>query len=210
MVLDLNIFKTILLNIAKTFKENEKELCLLDSNIGDGDHGVAMVKIAHILENKCSAADKDISISKLFDDIGFEIINSVGGSSGMLWGTYFAGLGQGAMGFDLVDATLLKRMFASAKKEITQISEAKTGDKTMMDAILPATEAVMSAEGDIADILRAAAAAAGRGADETAHYVAKYGRAKNLKEGSLGFKDAGAVSAAMFFEVFEETLQKLG
>lgn len=209
MVIDLSAVKMILTEIAKTFRENEKELCLLDSNIGDGDHGVSMSKVARVLESHCGAEGADGSISELLKNSGYDIMGSVGGSSGMLWGAYFSGLGEGAEGLDIIDVSGLKKMFESALAQIRTVSDAKAGDKTMMDAVLPATEALLKANGEPDGVLDAAAAAAGKGADGTKNFIAKFGRAKNFKEGSLGFKDAGAASAAMFFESFARTVRSL-
>ena len=96
-----------------------------------------------------------------------------------------------------------KRMFAQAKEDFMDVSKAKVGDKTLVDAFYPAVSAIAETEGSIEALLDAAAEAAQKGADETADMTAKFGRAKNVGERSLGHKDGhkdpGAVSMAIFF-----------
>ena len=94
-----------------------------------------------------------------------------------------------------------KRMFAQAKEDFMDVSKAKVGDKTLVDAFYPAVSAIAETEGSIEALLDAAAEAAKKGADATADMTAKFGRAKNVGVGerSLGHKDPGAVSMAIFF-----------
>ncbi len=95
----------------------------------------------------------------------------------------------------------LKAIFAKALEELEDMSGAKVGDKTMMDALIPASEAVAAYTGDSADeLFDAAAQAAAQGAEATKQYVSKFGRAKSYGTKTIGTPDAGAVSMSWFFQ----------
>lgn len=90
------------------------------------------------------------------------------------------------------------------------ITTARTGDKTMMDALIPAVLAARDVEGGIPDILKAAADAAEQGAKDSEQYVSKYGRARSYKEQTIGTPDAGAVSTSLFFRGLYDGLMEAG
>ena len=98
-----------------------------------------------------------------------------------------------------IDAKTLKEMFTECQSAMEDITTAGIGDKTMMDALIPAVEAAQKAEDDIMSILEAAKEAAVRGAKESEQYISKYGRARSYKEQTIGTPDAGAVSTSLFF-----------
>ena len=100
-----------------------------------------------------------------------------------------------------LDAGAVKRMFAASLEAMEDITTAKVGDKTMMDALIPASEAVAAYTGDSADeLFDAAAQAAAQGAEATKQYVSKFGRAKSYGTKTIGTPDAGAVSMSWFFQ----------
>ncbi len=187
---------------------HESELSALDSQLGDGDHGAAITAISNII---CTQADTSLQDPEKTLDIFLEtvsdVILSTGlGSTSSLWGTYFYGLSEGAEGVSIIDATICKRMLQKGFESIAPISKAQLGDKTMMDALIPATEAALAHEGSVADIMLNAANAATQGAEKTKEFVAKFGRAKNFKEQSLGHKDAGATSFSYFLQALAQEL----
>ena len=93
----------------------------------------------------------------------------------------------------------IKTVFISGSvEEMEDITTAKVGDKTMMDALIPAVEAAQNAEGDAKAVLNAAAAAAQAGAKASENFVSKFGRARSYKEQTIGTPDAGAVSTSLF------------
>ena len=141
----------------------------------------------------------DESIQDFLDDLGTAIMEVKGGSAGPLYGTMVGGLGV-ELGPDEneLDAGAVKRMFAGCLSEMEDITTAKVGDKTMMDALIPAVEAAQAAEGSPKDILLAAAEAAEAGAKASEQFVSKFGRARSYKEQTIGTPDAGAVSTSLF------------
>lgn len=172
-------------------------LCELDSVAGDGDHGVTIARMAESMKNKVEAHDS-ANIKDLLDDLSMAFMNSNGGSAGPLWGTVFGGLADAAPE-DAKEVSLeeLHAMLAQAKEDFEDISKAKIGDKTMVDALYPALEAGMAAEGDAKTVFAAMGKAAAEGAEKTADMVARFGRAKNVGERSLGTKDPGATSISI-------------
>ena len=172
-------------------------LCELDSVAGDGDHGVTIARMAESMKNKVEAHDS-ANIKDLLDDLSMAFMNSNGGSAGPLWGTVFGGFADAAPE-DAKEVSLeeLHAMLAQAKEDFEDISKAKIGDKTMVDALYPALEAGMAAEGDAKTVFTAMGKAAAEGAEKTADMVARFGRAKNVGERSLGTKDPGATSISI-------------
>jgi dihydroxyacetone kinase-like protein len=108
-----------------------------------------------------------------------------------------------------IDAKTLKAMLAGSRDALFEVTKARRGDKTMMDAVIPAAEAAEAKDtDDIPSILAAAAKAGREGAESTTGMVSKFGRARSYGDATLGTKDAGALSAALFFEGLAAGLKK--
>lgn len=184
-------------NACAEVRDAEGELTEIDSRFGDADHGLTMVKIANAIEGAVDAADG--GIQEMLDDVAMAVMVLNGGSAVPLWNTWLDALQEEAPEGDSVDAGRLKAMFAHALDELSDMSGAQVGDKTMMDAFVPACEAIASCEGDEADLFFAAADAARRGAERSKDFPSKFGRAKSYGDKTIGTPDAGAVSMACFF-----------
>lgn len=176
----------------------EGELTEIDSRFGDADHGLTMVKIAGAIDGAVAAADG--GVQEMLDDAAMAVMVLNGGSAVPLWNTWLDALQEAAPAGDAVDVAQLKEMFAHALEELSDMSGAAVGDKTMMDAFIPACEAIAACGGDEAALLDAAAAAAQKGADDTKNFASKFGRAKSYGDKTIGTPDAGAVSMARFFK----------
>lgn len=188
--------------ICEALEANAPEFSRLDAATGDGDHGVTMERMAAAIRAVCEEDDVGGSSGELLTSLGDAAMGLNGGSSALLWGCVFKGLGRG-LGEE-ASADELKAAFLNAREALEEVSGARVGDKTLMDAFIPAVEAM---EGDsIPDMMRAAAKAAKAGADATRSMIAKVGRARNLRERSVGALDPGAVSMAVFFESFSHWL----
>lgn len=145
------------------------ELTEIDSRFGDADHGVTMEKIAKaVIASQVGCSE----IHYLLDSAAGAVMGPPG-KRGASWYTYLDGLAQAAPASGPVSADDLKAMFASGLANLAALSKAKVGDKTMMDALIPATEALRSKDGSIQELFSAAAAAADKGADDTKNYVSK-------------------------------------
>ena len=198
MRIDRAGFSGMLNHAANLLEEHANELSEIDSRFGDGDHGVTISKIAKLILSRTADWQED-SIKDFLDDLGMAIMEVKGGSAGPLYGTMIGGLGSALEDDENeLDADGIKRMFAGALEEMEDITTAKVGDKTMMDALIPAVEAAQNAEGDAKAVLNAAAAAAQAGAKASENFVSKFGRARSYKEQTIGTPDAGAVSTSLF------------
>lgn len=200
MRLDRNGLGQMLLCAARRLSENADRLSEIDSRFGDGDHGITMNKIARLIEEQVlSWGERPIAV--FLDDLGMAAMEVKGGSAGPLYGTMISGLGMrlGEEESEL-DGDAVRRMFAGCLAEMEEITTAKVGDKTMMDALIPAAEAVREAgsDADVKALFTAAAEAAEDGAKASEGFVSKYGRARSYKEQTIGTPDAGAVSTALF------------
>lgn len=191
-------FALRLQNACAAVAAAEQELSDIDARFGDADHGLTMSKIAGAISGAVSASEG--GIQSMLDDAAMAVMELNGGSAVPLWNTWLDGLQEGAAEGDEISIEGLKDMFAHALSALEDISGAKVGDKTMMDAIIPASEAIADyAGGDERGLFEAAAQAAAQGAEATRQFVSKFGRAKSYGTQTIGTPDAGAVSAAYFF-----------
>ena len=177
----------------------EPELTEIDSRFGDADHGLTMAKIAGAIS--AAAERPENGIQAMLDGAATAVMTLNGGSAVPLWNTWLDGMQEAAPEGDEIDVAGLQAVFAQALEELSDMSGAKVGDKTMMDALIPASRAVAAYGGDDENELFAAAAkAAMEGAEATRGFVSKFGRAKSYGEKTLGTPDAGAMSMAYFFQ----------
>ena len=162
-----------------------------------------MAKIAGAISAAVDASDG--GIQSMLDDAAMAVMSLNGGSAVPLWNTWLDGMQEDAPEGDEIGIEGIKAIFARAFEEIDDMSGAKVGDKTMMDALIPASQAIAAYEGDSADGLFAAAAqAAAQGAEDSKNFVSKFGRAKSYGTKTIGTPDAGAVSMACFFRGLAE------
>lgn len=189
----------MLRGVAEIWTEHKDELSEIDSRFGDGDHGVTIGKIAAVIGRDLDGWQDD-DAETFLEDLGDDIMAVGGGSAGPLYGTMIGGLAGGIPESGSIGAGDVKKMLAASLEAMEDITTAKVGDKTMMDALIPAVEAVAQAEGDIPDILKEAMEAAAQGAKKSEEFVSKFGRAKSYKEQTIGTPDAGAMSTALFFK----------
>ncbi|MCD6288057.1 MAG: dihydroxyacetone kinase subunit L [Candidatus Hydrogenedentes bacterium] len=191
---------------AEQIRAKHEMLSELDSHGGDGDHGVTMVRAMNQIE-KGIANVPEQEIKALFKSVGWAIMGVDGGATGPLLGSLFMGMAEGTEERETLDARALVSVFESGLKSVRKYSKAQVSDKTIMDARVPAVEAArVAAEngGDVTDVLRMAAEAAERGAKSTTALQARFGRAKNIGERSIGVQDAGATSMWLLFKGFSE------
>lgn len=198
MQIDQAMLKRMFLSAAECLHEKSGYFSEIDSKFGDGDHGVTIGKIADTIEKQVSVWEAE-SIHDFIETLCDKIMGVNGGSAGPLYGTMIGGMAEPLTDEKEVDASLLKKMLQGMLSEMQDLTTAKVGDKTMMDALIPAVEAGISAPEDIKSILTAAAKGAEEGAKRSETFVAKFGRARSYKEQTIGTPDAGAISTAVFF-----------
>lgn len=193
-----------LYNACEAVKHAEADLTEIDAKFGDADHGYTMTKIANVIEQCINESTG--SIKQVLDDISIEVSSINGGSAVPLWSTWLEGLQEGAPDSDELTDDEIRGMFKTGYEAISDMSGAQVGDKTMMDALIPATETIIASTEDIAVVMKAAAIAAGQGAANTKNFKSKYGRAKAYGDKTIGTPDAGAISMACFFRGLSENM----
>ena len=177
----------------------EQELTEIDSRFGDADHGLTMSKIAKAIAG--AVEESSGGIQSMLDDAAMAVMTLNGGSAVPLWNTWLDGMQEEAPEGGEVDVPGLQAIFAKALEELDDMSGAKVGDKTMMDALIPASEAIAAYTGSSeAELFTLAAKAAAAGAENSKNFVSKFGRAKSYGEKTIGTPDAGAMSMSYFFQ----------
>jgi phosphoenolpyruvate---glycerone phosphotransferase subunit DhaL len=187
-------------------KERADEFSRLDAVTGDGDHGTAIVQA---LTSAVEAAGKGTEFKTMLTEMGFNVMMQTSGSTSTLFGGFLLGMSDHAEGNDL-DFMQVVEMFRGGLEGVQKQTKAGRGDKTMMDALIPAIEAMVAADGkDIRALFAAAAEAAQQGARATVDMKANFGRARNYGERSIGTADAGALSWACMFSAFHQSVSGL-
>ena len=177
----------------------EGELTEIDSLFGDADHGLTMTKISRAVSGAVEQSDG--GIQAMLDDAAMAVMTLNGGSAVPLWNTWLDGMQEAAPAGEEIDLAGIRAIFARALEELNDMSGAKVGDKTMMDALIPASEAIAAYTGSSEmELFTAAAQAAAEGAEASKQFVSKFGRAKSYGEKTIGTPDAGAMSMSCFFQ----------
>jgi phosphoenolpyruvate---glycerone phosphotransferase subunit DhaL len=193
---------------ADEVTDHADELTRLDSEIGDADHGSNMRRGMTAVVGKLDAAP-DAAPAALLKSAGMTLVSTVGGASGPLYGTFFLRMGTSAGDRAEFDGAAFAAALRAGLEGVVTRGKARLGDKTMVDALTPAVEALDAALADgasLKDALRAAATAAREGADATVPLVARKGRASYLGERSAGHRDPGATSTTLLLEAAAESL----
>ncbi len=192
-------FAARLKNACASVLAAEAELTEIDSRFGDADHGLTMAKIAGAVSAAVDGSEG--GVQSMLDDAAMAVMTLNGGSAVPLWNTWLDGMQEAAPEGDEIDVAGLKAVFAKALEELNDMSGAKVGDKTMMDALIPASQAIAAYEGDDeSGLFQAAARAAAQGAENSRQFVSKFGRAKSYGAQTIGTPDAGAKSMSYFFQ----------
>jgi len=196
-------------SMCDTIEREKSYLSELDGAIGDGDHGVNMAKCFREVKKKLPEnADKDVGA--IFKNIGMVILNSVGGAMGALYGTLFLKASKDVMAKMEIGLDDLIRMFEAAEKGIQDMGKAQRGDKTLMDTIDPAVEALKAARAKGKPLMEALSdfsEAAKKGAESTRDMISKIGRSSRLGERTIGHQDAGATSCYFILNAFYQGIK---
>lgn len=168
--------------------------------------GTTMLRAVTVLE-KVLDTSTTTDIQSLLSEVGWAILGIDGGAAGPLLGTFFLSMAEAAAGREALDAPNLANLFEAGLAGVQKQTQARVGDKTMLDALLPAVEAArraVEAGEDIPGLLRQSAEAARRGAEATQSLQAKFGKARNAGVKSIGAQDPGATSISLLFRGFYE------
>jgi phosphoenolpyruvate---glycerone phosphotransferase subunit DhaL len=197
MALSADEFRSRVLAACQRIIDSSDRLCEADRDLGDGDHGLTMARAFAAARDALLAAPPspggDLAI------LGAKLMGA-GGTAGIVFGTWFSTAGR-AIGSKELDAPLLAQAMTEAAEAVRTRSKASAGDKTMVDALLPAVEALRAAANEgIEAAFDKAAVSAARGAEATRDMVARVGKAKTMGERAKGFVDPGALSVTIIFE----------
>ncbi len=186
-------------------REHHGHLSQLDSAVGDGDHGTSILRAMEAVA-KTVVENPAPNLKQLFSKVAWAVMASDGGSTSPLLGSWFLGMSEVAGEAGETDFTGFVGMLDAGLARMQKQSRAQIGDKTMMDALLPAMAALRAADpaGNLQEALKKSAAAAASGAEATKSMRAKFGRARNLGDRVIGHCDPGSVSMAFIFKGFSE------
>ena len=189
--------------------ENAQLLSEIDGAIGDGDHGINMRKGFLLVREQL---DGPITLAAGLELIGDTLLTRIGGAMGPLYGSFFAEMGAAGEGAEDIDAATFGAMLNAGREAVEDLGEAHVGDKTLLDTLVPASEAFAAAVergNPFAEALGALADAAEQGKESTRELVAKVGRASRLGERSRGVLDAGATSCWLMLSAMAESMRVL-
>ena len=200
----------IIAAIAKRIELEKDFLTQLDNEIGDGDHGINLARgFKSVQEKLPDFADKDIGA--ILKGVGMELVSTVGGASGPLYGTAFMKAGNVCKGKTEITDTEFVTAFNAAVGGVQMRGKAVEGEKTMLDALCPAYKALKEGIDDgrtLTEALADAVDAAAKGVEYTKTIIATKGRASYLKERSLGHQDPGATSSLYMLQTALEVLRR--
>ncbi|TMM03093.1 MAG: dihydroxyacetone kinase subunit L [Actinobacteria bacterium] len=175
-------------------------LTQLDAAIGDGDHGINMNRGFAAVGKALAGQPDSLPPGRVLILAGKTLVSTVGGASGPLWGSFFRAAGRALGSEESVSAEALRAALAAGVAAVRDLGAAAPGDKTMVDALVPAIDALgaeLEAGAPLAAALERAAGAAADGARATVPLQARKGRASYLGERSIGHEDPGAASAVL-------------
>ena len=196
---------------AEAIRRERDHLTQLDAAIGDGDHGVNMDRGFDAVGKALAGQDGSVPPGRLLILAGKTLVSTVGGASGPLWGTALRHAGRALGDREDLEGPGLVEALDAAVAGVVELGAAAPGDKTMIDALSPALEALRDAverEMPLSDAVSAAAGAAEEGARATVPMQARKGRASYLGERSIGHQDPGATSSALILRALERAVEQ--
>ncbi len=208
--LDVREFQKMIENASKIIIANEPYLTEIDTVIGDGDHGIGMKRGFSAL---CRMLEKQefYEVDSLCKAVGIELVKSMGGASGVIFGTMFIGGLSKLPHENSCSLNQIAAYFEEGEKAIERRGKAGAGQKTMLDALIPAVESLKRSAGleeEMEGAFLKACNAALEGVKASECMESKIGRSKNFREAAIGLPDPGAVSTSLIFKAFYEELIK--
>lgn len=193
---------------AANMPKYSQELCVLDTAVGDGDHGITIARGYQSVADKISL-DETAAPEAFFREAGEVMAASMGGAIGPIYGIFYEEMAKSFAGRSDMDTPLLAAGMNRAADKIMALCQVKPGDKTVVDAMIPAVKALLNA-GDMAfqEALFQSLCQAEAGRDATIGMMARKGRARFLRERSVGYIDAGASSFALWLKELYEAVKE--
>jgi dihydroxyacetone kinase-like protein len=208
--IDPQILRRCLEAAASAVQAQESYLNGLDSAIGDGDHGITMRIGFDAVLQRLAILEDDAGFDKLLQEAGKAFMGATGGAIGPLLGGMLTSAGHSLSGCSQMGPPEFKVMLAAMHSSISRMGKAKPGDKTILDAVHAASQALAASDSaTVAEAAMRASAAAAEGAESTAAMLCARGRASRLGERVLGHPDPGAVSFALILQAISHCLLNL-
>jgi dihydroxyacetone kinase-like protein len=208
-LLHITDFQRMFAEATTLIDRDQETLSQLDSIGGDGDHGTTMLRTMEKVDEALSTT-QSARLSECLKDAGWKVLGVDGGASSAILGTFIVGMGDVEIGEEC-DCKCLAESLLAGLSAVFKQTNAKPGDKTMIDALEPAVKAFATAANSkmpIAHAIDCAAKAAQKGAEDTTDMIARFGRAKFIGERTRGWPDAGATSIALLFRGFTIALRE--
>jgi dihydroxyacetone kinase-like protein len=207
------IVTTWMRDVAEAMRAESSHLTQLDAAIGDGDHGVNMERGFSAVEKALAGQNSNVPPGRLLIVAGKTLVSTVGGASGPLWGVALRRAGRSLGDRESFDGAQLAEALQAAIDGIVELGAAAPGDKTMIDALVPAVEVLnagLAGGKPLDQALALAADAAEAGAKATVPMQARKGRASYLGERSIGHQDPGATSSALIVRALAGAVSQAG
>ena len=206
--LDINSIKSVLQSVAADLKSHSEELRQLDARVGDGDLGVT-IELASQAMTDYLATSAETDIGKLLAQCGMNINKVSPSTFGTILASAFMGGGKTVIGKEKIGVSELILIGEGAVENIKKRGKAEAGDKTLLDALIPAIETLKASTGkDEKQALDAAVISAEGGKNATVKMKAKFGRGQWFQNGSIGVQDGGATAMYYMIKSFAEYIFK--
>ena len=195
--------------LITAIQTNKEYLSDIDGLIGDGDHGINMNKGFTMCQERL---EDGMNMTEALKTLSRVLMMEIGGSMGPLYGTLFNKMSRASKGEEMITREVFGKMLTDARVGVSELGNAKVGDKTLMDVLIPADEAyqaAVAADKDFKGCLEDMKAAAEKGWQSTKDLVAKIGRASRLGERSRGVLDAGATSCNLILQTMADAMIEL-
>ncbi len=194
--------------MSQSIIDNEPLLTEIDSQIGDGDHGIGMsngfLEVYKMLESR-----EFNSVNEVFSEVGITILKTMGGASGVLFGTIFYCGNREALELQELNSVFFVEHFTKSLEAVKRRGRSDVGDKTMIDALDPAVKEMNELiDKDLHSVIEGASLGAEYGMNNTKKLRAQNGRARKFGDKSIGIQDAGATSVFILFRSMKEWMEK--
>jgi phosphoenolpyruvate---glycerone phosphotransferase subunit DhaL len=202
----------VVVDLIRTINANRQYLSEVDGAIGDGDHGINMSKGFTQCGEHLAARGAVPSLQVALGDLSSALMEGIGGSMGPLYGTFFLGMSDALADRSELDKALFYRALVDGIAAVQEIGEAKVGDKTLIDTLVPARiayEEALKADKSFRECIAAMVAGAEAGMNSTRELRARIGRASRLGDRSIGVLDAGACSCFLILGSMGESITRL-
>ncbi len=200
----------LVFNLIKIIQNHKVVLSEIDGAIGDGDHGINMSKGFSACRDRLEGKDADLTLA--LKTLGRVLLMEIGGSMGPIYGSFFIEMSKVSGHETDINQKTFGHMLSAGLAGIQKISEAKVGDKTLLDALVPAVDAFLAADAqgkNFSEALSDMKTASARGKDATVDMISRIGRSSRLGERSRGTLDAGATSCDLILSSMADTITAL-